>query len=381
MKILMVSIPSLHFFRWTRQLENSGHEVYWFDITGMSEKSERLNWVSQKTGWKLKWNYPGRLFVKKNFLKLYQFLQSFNEHKTAVIFEQYLNEIKPDVVHSFSIQIASLPILPVMKKHHCLKWIYSSWGSDIFNKKGKNNFDSNVKEIFSRVDYMFSDNQRDAEIARDFGFKGINLGVFPGGGGYDLKLIKQLSAPLEKRKIILIKGYEGSLGRCIAVLKAIQNLKELIENFEIVIFGAHQSVFDFVQNSEMYSWGNLKIYANISHHEVLVYMGKSKFYIGNSMSDGLPNTLLEAICSGTFPIQSNPGRVTEEVIKDGFNGKLIINPEDVEQLKNIIKETIKKEDINLGIAYNLNLVSPKLEMKYIAAEVKKAYNQLENKRV
>lgn len=377
MKILMVSIPSLHFFRWTSQLQDSGHQVYWFDITGMSAKVERLSWVSQKTGWKLKWNYPGRVFIKNKFPGIYRRIQKNNEKDTAKVFEDYLNEIKPDVVHSFSIQISSLPILEVMERQSHLKWIYSSWGSDIFNKEGKNNFDADLKHLFSRVNYMFADNQRDFDIAKEFGFKGINLGVFPGGGGYDLKLINKFSVPLEKRKTILIKGYEGDLGRSIPVLKAILDIKHLLHDFEIVIFGAHQKVFEFVQNSELGSWKNLKIHDVISHHEVLSLMGNAKLYVGNSISDGMPNTLLEAILSGVFPIQSNPGGVTEEIINDRFNGRLILNPNDIEHIKNIIIETLKKEDINVGITYNLNVVSPKLEMNYIAAKVKNAYTQLE----
>src|SRR6218665_3382289 len=132
MKILMVSIPSLHFFRWTSQLQDSGHEIYWFDITGMSDKVERLNWVTQKTGWKLKWNYPGRSFIKSKFPDIYRMIQINNERNTTQIFEKYLNEIKPDVVHSFALYLSCSPIISVMEKYRDQKWIYSSWGSDLF---------------------------------------------------------------------------------------------------------------------------------------------------------------------------------------------------------------------------------------------------------
>lgn len=98
---------------------------------------------------------------------------------------------------------------------------------------------------------MFADNQRDFDIACDYGFNDINLGVFPGGGGYNLKLISSFSVPLEKRKKILVKGYEGSLGRCITILKAFYDIKYLLEDFEIVIFGAHENVFKFVQNQNL----------------------------------------------------------------------------------------------------------------------------------
>jgi len=369
-------MPTLHFFRWTSQLQDSGHEVYWFDITGMSDKVERIDWISQKVNWKLKWNYPGRSLLKKRYPKIYEYLQVVNEFETKSVFEKYLNFIKPDLVHSFSIQISSLPILDVMNKYQHIRWIYSSWGSDIFNKEGKENFDFNLQRLFSRVDYMFADNQRDFEIAKKYGFGGINLGVFPGGGGYDLELIKQYSVPLKDRNVILIKGYEGNLGRCNVVLNAINSLKKELEDFKVVVFGANQKVFKFVQNSELNSWENLKIYGSIPHKEVLLLMGNAKIYIGNSISDGMPNTLLEAICSGVFPIQSNPGKVTEEIIKDRFNGRLINNPNDTEYIKEIILETLR-DDIGSGIHYNLDSLSPKLEIKYVTNEIRKIYNQLE----
>ena len=34
MKILMVSMFINHFFNWVLQLEKSGHEVYWIEVTG-----------------------------------------------------------------------------------------------------------------------------------------------------------------------------------------------------------------------------------------------------------------------------------------------------------------------------------------------------------
>ena len=52
-------------------------------------------------------------------------------------------------------------------------------------------------------------------------------------------------------------------------------------------------------------------------------MSKSFVYIGNSISDGMPNTMLEAMTMGAFPIQSNPGGVTEEIVENEVNGLLL----------------------------------------------------------
>lgn len=364
----MVSIPSLHFFRWVNQLEETGHEVYWFDVTGMSKPVSKINWVNQKTNWKLKWNYPGRAFVKNRFLKAYNFLQKFNEYKTDKVFEQYIKEIQPDVIHSFALYLSCAPILNIMEKNPHLKWIYSSWGSDLFYFQNEPNYLKDIKRVLSRVNYLFTDCKRDFEIAKKYGFEGEFLGVFPGGGGFDLQVMKQFKLPIEKRKTILIKGFQGRSGRAISVLKAVELLANELENYTIKVFGSDKEVLEYVAKSSLEKWTNFQIIGKITHNEVLQLMGESLIYIGNSNSDGIPNTLLEAICMGVFPIQSNPGGVTTEIIEHNVNGLLIEDCESINEIKNKIIKTITT--INFEEASNLNLeVSLNLDYLFIKNQV------------
>lgn len=364
----MVSIPSLHFFRWVNQLEETGHEVYWFDVTGMSKPVSKINWVNQKTNWKLKWNYPGRAFVKNRFLKAYNFLQKFNEYKTDKVFEQYIKEIQPDVIHSFALYLSCAPILNIMEKNPHLKWIYSSWGSDLFYFQNEPNYLKDIKRVLPRVNYLFTDCKRDFEIAKKYGFEGEFLGVFPGGGGFDLQVMKQFKLPIEKRKTILIKGFQGRSGRAISVLKAVELLANELENYTIKVFGSDMEVLEYVAKSSLEKWTNFQIIGKITHNEVLQLMGESLIYIGNSNSDGIPNTLLEAICMGVFPIQSNPGGVTTEIIEHNVNGLLIEDCESINEIKNKIIKTITT--INFEEASNLNLeVSLNLDYLFIKNQV------------
>lgn len=373
----MVSIPSLHFFRWTSQLQDSGHEVYWFDITGMSQPVERISWLSQKTAWKLRWDYPGRILIKSKFPKLYHWSQKINEKDTAKVFEAYLNDIKPDVVHSFALYLSCTPIIAVMEKYAHLKWIYSSWGSDLYYFQNEVKYLNDIKRVLPRVNYLFTDCQRDYKIAQQYGFNGEFLGVFPGGGGFDLAKLKTYKIPFKDRKTILIKGFQGRSGRAIPVLKAIEQLQDLLYDFEIVVFGADAEVFDFVANSELQNWENFTVLEKIAHEEVLQLMGKALIYIGNSNSDGIPNTLLEAICMDVFPIQSNPGGATAELIQHGSNGILIENPEDVEGIKQLLLKILKnKELIEEGIKWNNSTIKLSLEYSFIKSEIIKQYSSI-----
>jgi len=127
----MVAIPNHHFFQWVNQLKASGYEVYWFDITDGGPKSEKIAWVHQIKGWKLKWDFPFRTKIKKHLPKLYNFILKYNQNDTSKVFENTINTIKPDIVHCFEMLLSGLPIISVMEQN-AIPLIYSSWGSDVF---------------------------------------------------------------------------------------------------------------------------------------------------------------------------------------------------------------------------------------------------------
>ncbi len=375
----MLSISAPHFFNWTEQLRDSGHEVYWLDVYDSNTKVEKIDFVKQITGWRYKWDHPGRYFLKSKAPGFTRLLNRVNERKLEDIFREKLREIQPDVVHSFVMFIAGYPVLKAMKKYPQINWIYSSWGSDMYFLLNSEKHLKQAEEVLPEIDYLFTDCDRDYGIAKKHGFKGEFLGTFPGGGGFDLEKIEKYKKPLDERKVILIKGYQGELGRCIQVLQAVEDLQRELERYQIVVFGAAPEVRAYVSNSQLKNWLNLKLYSKLSHQRVLELMGESLIYIGNSVSDGMPNTLLEAIILGAFPMQSNPGGASAEVINDGFNGLLINDAENVPEISRLLKKSVSEEiDIFKGISYNLKEISPRLERAFIREKVLQKYLFIEN---
>jgi glycosyltransferase involved in cell wall biosynthesis len=120
---------------------------------------------------------------------------------------------------------------------------------------------------------------------------------------------------------------------------------------------------------------------NVPNKELLNYMGKAAIHIANSNSDGMPNALLEAVSMGAFPIQSNPGGVTEEVITPSKNGFLIENVNDHHHIANLITESLQNNDLRSNAQeYNVLLMDKhynrfKLRPK-IASLYHKVYGQI-----
>ncbi len=143
-----------------------------------------------------------------------------------------------------------------------------------------------------------------------------------------------------------------------------------------MVFGADKQFYlKFECVSDKYF---IDVKGNLSHIELLKLMGKSLIYIGNSISDGMPNTLLEAIIMGAFPIQSNPGGATTEIIKDKINGLLIDKCEDLDEIsQKIILALSNNNFLQEAFDYNKKL-QLKLDFKYIRDQVLEKYNLVEN---
>lgn len=370
MKILMVSMNSIHFRRWTSQLEDAGHEVFWFDAKGAEGTSKELSWVHQKTNWRLRIK-KGRYILKK-----IPFLNKLNTRSITKAFEDYLLMVQPDIVQSFVLYMSCAPILEVMKRHTHIKWVYSAWGNDLFYYQHVPSYKKEIDLVLPHLHYMFADCQRDIDLAKKLGFEGEVLGVFPGGGGYHLDLIDEPIKTISERDGILVKGYQGEKHRGLNVLKAIEHLDI---NSPITFFSTDQSILDYYEKSPLLKRKNITFFTSsngLTHKELCKSMNNSLLYIGNNLSDGMPNTLLEAICFGAFPIQSNPGGASAEIINDGVNGLLIGNCEDVEEIRMKIKEALESSGLlHKAFEYNMTLRDD-LSFDHIKGRVQLAYQKI-----
>lgn len=378
MRILIVSVFSNHLFNWVLQLKGSGHEVHWFDLNDANTYVKRIDFVHQTVKWKRIVEYPGRYWIKNNISSLDTIIERFNNRKFLNVFQKKLKEIQPDVIQSFEMHSACVPILGIMNKHPKIKWIYSAWGNDLFYYQNEPEKLKGIKAVFDRLDYMFADCTRDFLIAEKHGFKGEYLGTFPGGGGYDLSYSDPMVREFKDRDTILIKGYEHKFGRCNNVLDALLEIEDDIKGFNIIVFAATKGVLEKVKAPDFKKMKNLEVKKNIARGELLELMGRSLIYVGNSISDGMANTLLESVIMGSFPIQSNPGGASAEIIEHGKNGFLIEKPEDIKEIATLIKDAVRDPELlRSGIAYNDTQIKPLLERKYIRDQVLEKYHLVE----
>jgi glycosyltransferase involved in cell wall biosynthesis len=88
----------------------------------------------------------------------------------------------------------------------------------------------------------------------------------------------------------------------------------------------------------------------------------------------MPNVLLEAMGMGAFPIQSNPGNVSEEVIEHGVNGYLISNPLDIHEIAGWIEKALVNNQLReQAQTFNINLVGKNYNRENLKKDIVQLY--------
>ena len=380
MKILFVCQQYIHSARWINQLKDSNHEIFVFDCLDRPVHEE-LSWTNYIGNWsKRKLPYiKGEDRLKKTkpnfYRKIEGILKVTPENKLCEIIE----EIQPDLVHSLEMQSQTYNVLKAHKKFN-FKWAYFCWGNDLFAFLNQPYHRKKITNVLTHIDFLFADTFRDIKLSKELGYLKSFSEVFPGGGGYDIKSYKPFIKPLESRKVIIIKGYQHNYGRALNVLDALELISEKIKEYRIYVYSAHQIVVKKIE--ELNSKYDLRIeYSTrnneLTHKDLLNKFGEAIIAIGNNSSDGIPNTLLEAIICGAFPIQSNPGGASEDYIIDGVNGLLIQNEEDANEIASKIILAINNNKL-LKSAFKKNQeIAEKIELNKIKQKVLEVYNKIE----
>jgi len=104
-------------------LDNERLEIYWFDILNRGA----TNWncfTTEFVDWKRK-KMKGGYFLKNNSPFLFKKFQFLFEVTPSEKLKNIIDDIKPDVIHSFEMHHCTLPLLKTMNQYKNIPWIYS----------------------------------------------------------------------------------------------------------------------------------------------------------------------------------------------------------------------------------------------------------------
>ena len=285
---------------------------------------------------------------------------------------------KIEFIHVHEIQHAGYLVLKTVKNWVVKpKLVVSVWGSDLnwfqqFEKHAKK-----ITELMKVTDQLICECARDISIAESFGYVGNHVVVMPVSGGLKTGAIHDELRPPSLRNIILVKGYTGFVGRADLALESIERVASDLSNFEIVVYSSDHKSRRIARRVERNTGLTIQTHRRkaFTQIEMLNLFRSSRIYIGISESDGLSVSMLEAMASGCFPIQTSTS-CADEILENGLSG-FIVNLNDAQKLDSSIL-LATRDNLLVDNAAILNLNTTKLtrevnRVKEIAISV---YNRL-----
>jgi glycosyltransferase involved in cell wall biosynthesis len=391
LRILFVTLgDSVHAARWIRQLKDQKWDIHVFphsalasvhpelqDVTVHNLLSEPARNVPQRlrqTG--LKWPFGrGRSRVTHTLQHL-QFL------KPPLRLARAIRKLKPDFIHVLEMQRAGYLALDSFEKfggaQRVPPVIYSSWGSDIFHFGRRPDHEERIKKFLGKCDYLITDCRRDVGLARKFGFTGEVLGLFPVGGGFDIDRLSQLRSKTHpsSRTILAVKGYDGGDwgGRAAVALEALRLCSDQVRGYKIVVYSGSSSLKQHAEEISASTGLTFNFLPRTGHNQILSLFGHSRLAIGLGVTDGTPNSMLEAMIMGAFPIQSNTVS-TSEWIKTERNG-LLVPAEDAKAVAAAIRHALSNDEL-VDRAAELNArITRRVDQSVIQPKVIRMYEKL-----
>jgi hypothetical protein len=287
-----------------------------------------------------------RAFVKLN----YKLNNNYYEKRLY----KFICKINPDIIHSMETQgggylVNSVKMTYFSKSKDFPIWWHANWGSDFFIFGRIPFHKQEIQKLLQNCDYYSCECNRDVDLAKNFGFNKHILPVYPNSGGLkfnEIDSIKSVALATSKRKIIMLKGYQGWAGRALVGIRALSRCKDILSGYRIVVYTN--------TNAE-----DIKIASSLFHHEtgipiellkehsnhatILEYHAKARISIGLSIGDAISTSLIEAMSVGSFPIQSDTS-CANEWINDGVTG-IIVPPEDPEIIEKAIRKAISDDNL------------------------------------
>lgn len=224
-----------------------------------------------------------------------------------------LQAFRPHIIHTLGIFPASAFFLRVLYLSPDLgcnpTWIVQARGGpDIALNRKNPGLSPEIKAILSYCHCFIADNQQNYNFALDMGLAPEKIsmtGPVPGGGGIEPSAFGEVPLPSQKERLILWpKAYNCIQSDGMAVLEALRLALPYIGDFHLIATAAIPDV-EYWFNDMLGIYGTrVEIHGRLPHEQLLEIYHTARVLLAPSLSDGVPNSMYEAMASNTVPILS-----------------------------------------------------------------------------
>ena len=321
-KILFIGFgESTHTHAWIDLLKESRLNVRLFALHSMHLPSEHWNVKTYVT------TYTSKRLDPRNRRRLYpagkpgrfckRMLAQFLWGGPAELEEYWLARIisqwRPDIIHTLGLEPAGYLYARTRDRFKLAgigKWVLQlRGGSDLSLSRLDPERSEMLATVIRQCTQLISDNVVNIHYVKVMGVKEeqiASLTPVPGTGGVDISTLVRLQKthPVKRRLILWPKAYDSPWSLALPVFEAIKMSWERLQPCQIQMLAMTES-------TRMWYWAlpqsirqHCHMTERVPRQQVFELMAQARVMLAPSLVDGIPNTMFEAMATGTFPIVS-----------------------------------------------------------------------------
>lgn len=297
-------------------------------------------------------------------------------------------KVEPDLVHAMRIPFEGIMTTAAAPKPPL---IVSVWGNDFtLHAPSTPTLGLLTRRTLAHTDALHVDCKRDLRLAYEWGMSrrrptlvlpvgGVRPQIFHPGENDRTELSDRiaevlLSLPTEAPIVVNPRGFRAYVRN----ETFFQAIPLILKDHPDTIFlcpamkGEPQAA-EWVE--QMRIGPSVRLLPRLSSSEMAAVYRRSQVTVSPSEHDGTPNTLLEAMACGCFPIAGDLESI-REWIDDDLNG-LLIDPGDSTELAGAVSRALSDETLRTkGIEHNYRLVAEKATYVEVMAKAEAFYRQI-----
>jgi glycosyltransferase involved in cell wall biosynthesis len=274
-----------------------------------------------------------------------------------------IEKIQPDIVHAMRIPFEGILAARSLRNRTNLPMIVSVWGNDFtLHAVSTPWMGRATREVLSRADGLHTDCQRDRKLAPSWGYQVTKPTlVVPGNGGIHTDLFHPPRNELHQRKPVVInpRGIRAYI-RNDTFFAAIPRILDQIPGTRFICPGMSGDVQAEKWVKELGISSSVELLPGVTRSVLADLFQEAAVAVSPSTHDGTPNSLLEAMASGCYPVAGDLESI-REWIEPGFNGSLI-DPGNPDDLAREVVRALSREDLRSQAAQrNIQLIAERAE--------------------
>jgi hypothetical protein len=307
--VLVAMVDSIHVARWISQFPAAEYKFFVFPSTPNRRIHPDISRMQAEQGNIEIYPFGGRLS-----LPLWGMDLILGNRVRSAFLQALIKRVRPDFVHALEFQHGAYLADQALRADNLTEtFIATNYGSDIYWFQQFPKHLARIKSVLERADRYSAECERDVQLALGYGFKGQVLPVIPNAGGIPEKYAQMEVLPPSERKLIMIKGYDGWVGRATLAVKALPLIKDQLAGYDIVFYSCNGKTIRAIRKMSRESGIKVTAYPKkkLSHSQMMEMFSKALIYVGVSLSDGISTSMLEALAMGAFPVQTNTACTSE----------------------------------------------------------------------